>query len=81
MKSFIPVDQLFEAAVTHGRLFSLLEIMKTGGYSMEKTDADLVSTKPYLSEVLDLSTLRKVRANIIVAPCHSGKTTAAHAIM
>ena len=35
---------------------------------MEKTDADLVSTKPYLSEVLDLSALRKGRANIIVAP-------------
>ena len=47
---------------------------------MKKTDADLVSTKPYLSEVLDLSALRKGRANIIVAPCHSGKTTAAHAI-
>jgi len=28
MKFFIPVDQLFEAAVTHGRLFSLLEIFK-----------------------------------------------------
>ena len=28
MKFFIPVDQLFEAAVTHGRLFSLLEILK-----------------------------------------------------
>ena len=48
---------------------------------MEKSDADLVSTKPYLSEVLDLSALRKGRANIIVAPCHSGKTTAAHTIM
>ena len=28
MKFFIPVDHLFEAAVTHGRLFSLLEILK-----------------------------------------------------
>lgn len=28
MKFFIPVDQLFEAAVMHGRLFSLLEMRK-----------------------------------------------------
>ena len=48
---------------------------------MEKTDADLVSKKPYLSEVLDYAALQIGRANIISAPCHSGKTTAAKKIM
>ena len=44
---------------------------------MEKTDTNLSPKKPYLSEVLDYAALQKGRANIIVAPCHSGKTTAA----
>ena len=48
---------------------------------MEETEADLVSKKPYLSEVLDYAALQKGRANIIAAPCHSGKTTAAKKIM
>ena len=45
------------------------------------TEDDLSPKKPYLSEVLDLEELRKGRANIIAAPCHSGKTTAAKKIM
>ena len=45
------------------------------------TEDDLRPKKPYLGRVLDLSALLKGRANIIVAPCHSGKTTAARAIM
>ena len=32
--------------------------------------------KPYLSDVLDVTELKKGQANIIIAPCHSGKTTA-----
>ena len=48
---------------------------------MEKTDADLVSKKPHLSKVLDYAALQKGRANMISAPCHSGKTTAAKKIM
>ena len=36
---------------------------------------------PYLSEVLDVSLLKKGRLNIIVAPCHSGKTTATSKII
>ena len=31
---------------------------------------------PYLSEVIDVNTFKKGQLNIIVAPCHSGKTTA-----
>ena len=31
---------------------------------------------PYLSEVIDVNAFKKGRLNIIVAPCHSGKTTA-----
>lgn len=80
MKSFIPADQLFGAPVMHGRLFRFWKYSHRRIF-YGKTDADLVSKKPYLSGVLDLSALRKGRANIIVAPCHSGKTTAAHAIM
>lgn len=48
---------------------------------MERSEADLVRKKPYLSEVLDYPALRKGRANIISSPCHSGKTTAAKKIM
>ena len=44
-------------------------------------ESDLRPKKPHLSKVLDLESLRKGRANIIVAPCHSGKTTAACKIM
>jgi len=36
--------------------------------------------KPYLSHVIELNKYRRGRANIIVAPCHSGKTTAAKKI-
>lgn len=32
---------------------------------------------PHLSKVIDISQFKKGQANIIVAPCHSGKTTAA----
>lgn len=48
---------------------------------MEQTESDLSPRKPYLSDVLDHAALKKGRANIIVAPCHSGKTTAAKGIM
>ena len=43
---------------------------------MEQTEDGLYGRKPYLSEVLDVSAFCRGRANIIVAPCHSGKTTA-----
>lgn len=36
---------------------------------------------PYLREVLDTSQFRRGQANIIIAPCHSGKTTAAGKII
>ena len=45
------------------------------------TEDDLRPKKPRLSKVIDCSALQKGRANIIVAPCDSGKTTAAHKIM
>lgn len=48
---------------------------------MGLTESDLNGRKPYLSEVLDVKQFRKGQANIIVAPCHSGKTTAASKIM
>lgn len=48
---------------------------------MDQNEGDLNGYKPYLSEVLDVTRFRKGRANIIVAPCHSGKTTAASKIM
>ncbi|MBQ4580208.1 MAG: DEAD/DEAH box helicase family protein [Clostridia bacterium] len=49
---------------------------------VQNTDEDNLSPKkPYLGKVLDLEALRKGRANIIIAPCHSGKTTAACKIM
>lgn len=32
--------------------------------------------KPFLSEVLEVDQFKRGQANIIVAPCHSGKTTA-----
>lgn len=48
---------------------------------MEQTEANLCTHLPYLSEVLDVSALQRGRANIITAPCHSGKTTAARIIM
>lgn len=48
---------------------------------MEKSDTDLSPKKPHLSKVLDVTELKKGRANIIAAPCHSGKTTAAKKIM
>lgn len=44
-------------------------------------ESDLRPKKPHLGEILNLDELRKGRANIIVAPCHSGKTTAACKIM
>ena len=48
---------------------------------MEKTESNLETDLPYLKDVLELSVLQKGRANIIVAPCASGKTTAACEIM
>lgn len=36
---------------------------------------------PYLSQVLDVTALNKGMLNIIVAPCHSGKTTATSKII
>lgn len=36
---------------------------------------------PYLSDVFDLGLLERGRANLIVAPCHSGKTTLAGRII
>lgn len=47
----------------------------------DKDEDNLAPKKPYLGEILNLDDLRKGRANIIVAPCHSGKTTAAGKIM
>lgn len=40
---------------------------------MNQTDPAL----PYLSDIFDISQLKRGRANLIVAPCHSGKTTLA----
>ena len=37
--------------------------------------------KPYLADVLDINALVRGQANLIVAPCHSGKTTAAKRIL
>lgn len=48
---------------------------------MEQTEDGLYGRKPYLSEVLDVSAFCRGRSNIIVAPCHSGKTTAAAKIV
>jgi len=36
---------------------------------------------PYLEKILDLNELKRGQANLIIAPCHSGKTTAARKIM
>lgn len=36
-----------------------------------------MAEKPYLSEVIDVSKFKRGQANLIIAPCHSGKTTAA----
>lgn len=41
----------------------------------------LSDSKPYLSEVLAVDRLKKGCVNIIVAPCHSGKTTATSKII
>lgn len=46
--------------------------MQEGGNGMKKENI-----LPYLSEVIDITQFKKGQANIIVAPCHSGKTTAA----
>lgn len=35
-----------------------------------------LATKPFLSKILEVEKFRKGQANIIIAPCHSGKTTA-----
>lgn len=48
---------------------------------MNQTDSDLCSDLPYLSEILDITNLKHGRANIIISPCHSGKTTAAAKIV
>lgn len=45
---------------------------------MKDSNSDLVplTTRPFLSKILEVEKLKKGQANIIVAPCHSGKTTA-----
>ena len=48
---------------------------------MTQTEDNLHDPLPYLSEVLDTSVFKLGQANIIVAPCHSGKTTAAAKII
>lgn len=40
------------------------------------SDSALFLPKPFLSEVLEVDQFKRGQANIIVAPCHSGKTTA-----
>lgn len=40
------------------------------------SDSALFTPKPFLSEVLEVDRFKRGQANIIVAPCHSGKTTA-----
>lgn len=40
------------------------------------SDSALFLPKPFLSEVLEVDRFKRGQANIIVAPCHSGKTTA-----
>lgn len=44
---------------------------------MNQTDPAL----PFLSDIFDISQLKRGRANLIVAPCHSGKTTLARRII
>ena len=44
---------------------------------MNQTDPAL----PFLSDIFDISQLKRGRANLIVAPCHSGKTTLAGRII
>ena len=44
---------------------------------MEKNEEDL----PFLSDVIEIERFKKKQANLIIAPCHSGKTTAALKIM
>lgn len=45
---------------------------------LQSTETDLsMEPRVYLSDVLDVTQLQRGRANLIVAPCHSGKTTAA----
>lgn len=48
---------------------------------MASNESDLKPKKPYLEKVLDYDKLHKGVANLIVAPCHSGKTTAAKTVM
>lgn len=45
---------------------------------MKQTNAEEL---PYLSDIIEIDEFRKGQANIIVAPCHSGKTTAATEIL
>ena len=40
------------------------------------SDSALFLPKPFLSEVLEVDQFKRGQANIIVAPCHSGKTRA-----
>ena len=40
------------------------------------SDSALFTPKPFLSEVLEVDQFKRGQGNIIVAPCHSGKTTA-----
>lgn len=49
----------------------------------ELSDLNLLheQEKPFLADVLDINSLVRGQANLIVAPCHSGKTTAAKKIL
>lgn len=38
------------------------------------------SKLPYLDEILDTTPFKIGQANVIIAPCHSGKTTAAQTL-
>ena len=81
MISIIPVEQRNVGLPrTRPSLLAFGNIEKGGTPMVQNnTEDDLSPKKPYLSEFLDLEELHKGRANIIAAPCHSGKTTAARA--
>lgn len=40
-----------------------------------------LQTKPFLSEILEVEKFKRGQANLIIAPCHSGKTTAIEKII
>ena len=51
--------------------------MSDSGDLQSELSVPATNSRIYLSDVLDESAFKKGQANIIVAPCHSGKTTAA----